>query len=212
MTNVLAITSNPESDSMTNAVARAFLDGARAAGAANDVLDLLDLYEIGFNPVYGQADRRHYLGEAPMPADLVPVQRRLEHADVIALVFPIYWYTMPAMMKGFFDRVICRGFAYDAADSHPLALADKTVRVIALAGGSQDWYVSSGLDAALRNQICAQSLGKYCGVRDADLTYVGGLSMGNGDPERRQAASRQLDAIRTMGAELIRGRVESNAD
>jgi hypothetical protein len=36
--------------------------------------------------------------------------------------------------------------------------------------------------------------------------------MGNGDPERRQAASRQLDAIRTMGAELIRGRVESNAD
>jgi NAD(P)H dehydrogenase (quinone) len=49
-------------------------------------------------------------------------------------------------------------------------------------------------------------------VQDADLTYVGGLSMGNGDPERRQAASRQLDAIRTMGAELIRGAAAERDD
>ena len=107
--NILVITSNPEKDSMTDAVGAAFAAGAVERGASADVLDL---YDEGFNPVYSAADRAHYLGHAPMPEDVVPIQRRLAQADVIALVFPIYWYTMPAMVKGLFDRVICRGFAY----------------------------------------------------------------------------------------------------
>ena len=110
--NILVITSNPEKDSMTDAVGAAFAAGAVERGASADVLDL---YDEGFNPVYSAADRAHYLGHAPMPEDVVPIQRRLAQADVIALVFPIYWYTMPAMVKGLFDRVICRGFAYHPA-------------------------------------------------------------------------------------------------
>ncbi len=93
---------------MTDAVGAAFAAGAVERGASADVLDL---YDEGFNPVYSAADRRHYLGHAPMPEDVVPIQRRLAQADVIALVFPIYRYTMPAMVKELFDRVICRGFA-----------------------------------------------------------------------------------------------------
>ena len=119
--NILVITSNPEKDSMTDAVGAAFAAGAVERGASADVLDL---YDEGFNPVYSAADRAHYLGHAPMPEDVVPIQRRLAQADVIALVFPIYWYTMPAMVKGLFDRVICRGFAYHP-DGTPGALADK---------------------------------------------------------------------------------------
>ena len=107
--NILVITSNPEKDSMTDAVGAAFAAGAVERGASADVLDL---YDEGFNPVYSAADRAHYLGHAPMPEDVLLIQRRLAQADVIALVFPIYWYTMPAMVKGLFDRVICRGFAY----------------------------------------------------------------------------------------------------
>ena len=95
--NILVITSNPEKDSMTDAVGAAFAAGAVERGASADVLDL---YDEGFNPVYSAADRAHYLGHAPMPEDVVPIQRRLAQADVIALVFPIYWYTMPAMVKG----------------------------------------------------------------------------------------------------------------
>ena len=71
------------------------------------------------------------------------------------LVFPIYWYTMPAMVKGLFDRVICRGFAYHP-DGTPGALADKTVRVIMLTGGSRQWYESDGIGESLDNQICGR--------------------------------------------------------
>lgn len=201
MTNVLAITSNPEPDSMTHAVAAALLQGAQSEHAQGT---LLDLYDAGFNPVYGLEDREHYLGHAPIPDDLRDIQRRVAEADVLALVFPIYWYTMPAMMKGFFDRVLCRGFAYEAGSGKPMRLAGKTVRIIALTGGSQSWYESSGVDAALRNQICEQTFGKYCGVADADLLYVDNLVMGNDEPDHRHAAESQLTKITELGAAVVR--------
>ena len=56
--NILVITSNPEKDSMTDAVGAAFAAGAVERGASADVLDL---YDEGFNPVYSAADRAHFL-------------------------------------------------------------------------------------------------------------------------------------------------------
>ncbi|MCI1219309.1 MAG: NAD(P)H-dependent oxidoreductase [Bifidobacterium sp.] len=199
MNNVLVITSNPEPASLTAAVGEALAAGARAAGAHAEVIDL---HRIGFSPVYTAVDRNHYLGRAPMPGDVVPIQNRLAGADAIVLVFPVYWYTMPAMMKGFFDRVICRDFAYDAATGNPLALAGKTVRVIMLTGGSQQWYESDGIDAALRNQICAQTFKKYCGVNDVDLVYVDNVTMGGNDCDQRAAAALQLERIKSLGVTL----------
>ena len=196
--NILVITSNPEKDSRTDAVGASFVAGAVERGASADVLDL---YDEGFNPVYSAADRAHYLGHAPMPEDVVPIQRRLAQADVIALVFPIYWYTMPAMVKGLFDRVICRGFAYHP-DGTPGALADKTVRVIMLTGGSRQWYESDGIGESLNNQICRQTFAKYCGVKDVELVYVDNLSMGDDSSDKRKAAAAQLEGIRQLGASL----------
>ncbi|MBT1181237.1 NAD(P)H-dependent oxidoreductase [Bifidobacterium sp. CP2] len=194
----LVITSNPEHDSLTNAVGKAFAGGFREQGGAADVLDL---YEAGFDPVYTSTDRAHYLGLGPLPKDVASIQDRLAQADVIVLTFPVYWYTMPAMVKGLFDRVICRGFAYHA-DGTPGALAGKTVRVILLTGGTEAWYESDGIGEALDNQIRRQTFMKYCGVEDVELVYVDGLSMGDDDPAKREAAARHLDRIRELGASL----------
>ena len=196
MSNALIITSNPEHGSMTNAVGAAFAAGIRAEGGQAEILDL---YEAGFNPVYTSADRAHYLGQGPLPADVAAIQDKLAAADVIALVFPVYWYTMPAMVKGLFDRVICRGFAYNPAGT-PGALAGKIVRVIMLTGGSEDWYRSDGIGQALDNQICRQTFAKYCGVDDVEIVYVDNLKMGDDDPSRREAAAKQLDRITVLGS------------
>lgn len=198
MTSVLVITSNPDPASLTDTAGDAFATGARASGA--DV-DVLDLYDSGFNPVYTLADRRHYLGHGPVPRDVAAIQSRLEKADVIALVFPVYWYTMPAMVKGLFDRVVCRGFAYNPS-GEPGALAGKTVRIIMLTGGSQGWYESDGMGEALDNQIRRQTLAKYCGVEDSRIVYIDNLISGDDDPERRQAVAEQLERLRVMGESL----------
>lgn len=194
----LIITANPEHHSLTNAAGKAFAEGFRAHGGDTDTLDL---YDAGFNPVYTSADRAHYLGKADMPEDVAAIQTRLAQADVITLVFPIYWYTMPAMIKGLFDRVICRGFAYNA-DGTPGALAGKTVRVIMLTGGPESWYKSDGIGEALDNQIRRQMLRKYCGVEDTEIIYVDNLSMGDDDPAKREAAAAQLARIEELGASL----------
>lgn len=193
--NALVITSNPEVDSLTNAVAEAFMAGAAAGGAE---AELLDLYAAGFNPVYTREDRAHYLGQAPVPRDVSALQSRLASADVITLVFPIYWYTMPAMVKGFFDRVICRGFAY-RKDGLPGALAGKKVRIFALTGGAEDWYKASGMDKALQLQICDRTFRHYCGIEDVAMYYVDGLAMGDDSAEARDAASVKLMSVARMG-------------
>lgn len=197
---VLAITSNPESHSLTDAVGKAFVEGAAAGGAQ---VELLDLYAEAFNPVYTLADREHYLDRGAVPDDVAALQRRLASADVIALVFPVYWCTMPAMVKGLFDRVICRGFAY-GREGLPGALAGKTVRILALTGGSEDWYRSSGMDKALEFQICDRTFRHYCSVEDVSLHYIGDLSMGDDSQEARDAAAGQLGKIALMGESLAR--------
>ena len=198
---IVAVTANPDPLSMTNAAGNALLDGAAEGGAQTE---LIDLCAEGFNPVYGMEDREHYLGRGPMPDDVLAMQSRIRDADALALVFPIYWYTMPAIMKGFFDRVLCRGFSYDA-DGTPGALAGKTIRIVMLSGGGEDWYRSSGIGQALDNQIRQQTFIKYCRAGDVSFTYIDNLRSGDDEPEARQAADRHLVSLALMGRELALG-------
>jgi NAD(P)H dehydrogenase (quinone) len=200
MTTTLIITSNPEPNSLTASVGKAFANGIQQNGG---MAEILDLYEIGFNPVYSLEDRKHYLGQAPMPKDVNDIQNKLASADIITLVFPVYWYSMPAMMKGFFDRVICKGFAYEQGSGERGVLSGKKVRVILLTGGGKYWYESDGIGEALNNQIGRQTFQKYCGVEDVELLYVDNLSMGDNDPDKRQAVAKQLDDITNQAAALV---------
>lgn len=196
---VVAITSNAEEHSLTNGISAAFLDGARTSGAETDMMWLEGEH---FNPAYNADDRAHYLGTAPMPEDVAAFQHRIEDADVIALVFPIYWYSLPATMKGFIDRVICRGFAYDSASGKALKLAGKTVRIFALSGGSEQWYQDSGINTALQLQLCENTFRKYCGVEDSEIVYIDNLHMGDDSTSARAKGQQHLDHAREIGSRL----------
>ena len=75
--------------------------------------DRLDLYAESFQPALTADERRHYYG-VPEPApDAVLLQRRLASADMLVLVFPTWWFGLPAILKGWFDRVWAPGFAFD---------------------------------------------------------------------------------------------------
>ncbi|RBP97320.1 NAD(P)H dehydrogenase [Bifidobacterium aemilianum] len=199
MSKLLIITSNPEPDSLTNAAGAAVAQGAEEKGVQAEILDL---YDVGFNPVYTLADREHYLGRAPMPEDVLPIQQRIAQADALVIVFPMYWFTMPAMVKGLFDRVICRGFAY-SPDGTPGALAGKKVRLVMLMGGTESGIKELGVEAGLRAQICSQTFGKYCDVSDVDFVYIEDLTMGDDSEPCRQTAALQLEGMKRLGASLV---------
>ncbi|MEI7059010.1 NAD(P)H-dependent oxidoreductase [Nocardioides sp. CCNWLW239] len=80
--------------------------GRNALVAGGWTVDEIDLYREGFNPLLverGEADVRHH-------------QDRLREADLLVVQFPLWWYSVPAILKGWIDRVFESGFAFDVPD------------------------------------------------------------------------------------------------
>ncbi|MCO6557838.1 MAG: NAD(P)H-dependent oxidoreductase [Bifidobacterium sp.] len=198
MSKFLAFTANPEPESLTQYIGKAFLEGAETKGADTE---FVDLHAIGFDPTYRMADRKQYLDEALMPDDVAALQKKILDADVIALVFPVYWFQMPAMMKGFTERVLCRHFGYNP-DGSKSVIADKKFRVIMLTGRSEQWYHDSGIHDAIYNQVIYYMFHHYCGVKDAELVYVDNLEMGDNSAKAREAAAKQIENIKELGASM----------
>ena len=106
--HVLTVLCHPSSTSFSHSVAARFLDGARSAGHSTE---LADLYAEKFDPILTERDLQQFDG-VPMPQDVLREQARIERADALCLVYPMWWYGPPAMMKGWFDRVWSAGWAY----------------------------------------------------------------------------------------------------
>ena len=87
-------------------------DTALTALAARDCeVRLLDLYAEGFDPVLS-ADERRAMDRAPTDAKLAPHIDHLKWADAILFVYPTWWYGLPAMLKGWLDRVWATDVAF----------------------------------------------------------------------------------------------------
>ena len=72
-------------------------------------VDIIDLNSDGFNPVMRSEDLLGFIKNNPADSLVIEYINRIKQADYLVFIFPIYWELMPAMMKGFFDKVICPG-------------------------------------------------------------------------------------------------------
>jgi NAD(P)H dehydrogenase (quinone) len=106
----LLVYCHPKSDSF-NAAVRTLVE-AKLSGRGATVR-VHDLYAEGFDPVLSAAELDGYLDEA---ANRVPVERQardVEWCDTLIFVYPTWWYGMPALLKGWLDRVLLPGVAFD---------------------------------------------------------------------------------------------------
>lgn len=110
---LLVVLGHPRDDSLCAALAAAYVEGARAAGAQ---VQRMDLGRLHFDPVLRSARA----GDQPLEPDLVQAQQALEAARHVAWVYPVWWGTMPALLKGFLDRALVSGFAYRYRKGSPL--------------------------------------------------------------------------------------------
>jgi len=107
---VAIIFNHPYEGSFCNAILQSVLRGLRAAGHETDVLHLDN---EGFDPVMRTADLKAFTRGEPVDPKVLEYRQRLGNADHLVLIFPIWWELMPAMTKGFIDKVIFPGVAYD---------------------------------------------------------------------------------------------------
>lgn len=125
--NVLWVFAHPDSRSLNGALRdtarRALNDGGHALRES-------DLYAMEWNPVVGPDDFGHDPAErlrvpaatkrarsaGTMAPDIVAEQEKLAWADTVVVQFPLWWYGLPAILKGWFDRVFTMGFAFGIQD------------------------------------------------------------------------------------------------
>ncbi|TDH27532.1 NAD(P)H dehydrogenase [Segetibacter sp. 3557_3] len=104
--NVLVINGHPRKASLSEALCDQYIAGATAAGT---VVHRIDLYALDFEP--------NVLHHSPntqfMEPGLVRAQKLIAWADHVVFVYPTWWGTMPAILKGFIDRVFTAGFAFE---------------------------------------------------------------------------------------------------
>lgn len=106
----MVVVNHPYEGSFCHALAHAAATGARRAG--HDV-DVLDLDATGFDPVMRRADLGAWRARTTLDPVVVDLQRRIDAADHLVLVHPVWWETAPAVMKGFYDKVLVPGWAYE---------------------------------------------------------------------------------------------------
>lgn len=106
---VLVIYAHPLADSFASALHRAAVAALESAGHE---VDDCDLYAIGFDPVMTPAERRAHNTQHPDHSTMEQHIARMRAADALVLCFPVWWYGMPAILKGYFDRVWVNGVAF----------------------------------------------------------------------------------------------------
>lgn len=128
---VLWVSAHPDERSLNAEVREAGHQAVRDAGHHLDVSDLyamrwkatLDRDDLGGHPdlplEISRATKRAYEA-GTLSADVQAEQEKLRRADAVVVQFPLWWYSVPAIMKGWIDRVFSKGFAYGIADpDHP---------------------------------------------------------------------------------------------
>lgn len=154
MPNILVIHGHPNSESFSTALAERYAEGAAAAGAT---VQHLRLRELSFDPVAFPDPK------VPLEADLASAQAKLRWSDHVAVFFPTYWTTSPALLKGFFDRTLLSGFAYKYDErGMPMGLLKgRSARMVTTMDTPRVWYWFIG--RPVHHTVARGTLG-FCGL------------------------------------------------
>ncbi|MFJ6698018.1 NAD(P)H oxidoreductase [Streptomyces sp. NPDC091272] len=164
--NALVVVAHHRTDSLTAHTARRAVARLEAAGYR---VDLLDLHAEGFDPRMNEADQPDWSNrEKPYSAEVHAHMRRVLDADAIVAVFPVYWQSVPAILKGWIDRVWTYGFAYGRSKPR---LAGKRILWLGLAGATSDDPVVAGIQSILETNL-SEGIAYYCGFSRSTVALL----------------------------------------
>jgi NAD(P)H dehydrogenase (quinone) len=205
---------------------RLFQEGTRAL-AANYSVSTSDLHAQGFDPVLSERDLGNFanqagnvaeqLGEAftsgQLPVDIRDEQLKLAAAELLVIQFPLWWYGMPAILKGWFDRVLTSGFAYGDLDPDlgvprrygDGGLAGRKALIVVTAGEDERSIGPRGISGDLESLLFPLTHGVlwYVGIDVLDLHVVHDADSLDADAVEREVA-RLRDRLNRLQDEPVR--------
>ncbi|MDD5613996.1 MAG: NAD(P)H-dependent oxidoreductase [Candidatus Omnitrophica bacterium] len=151
-----------------------------------------DLYKLNFKPSLSSEDFISFSSNTAA-ADIKQEQNLIEQGKTLIFIYPIWWFGMPAILKGYIDRVLSRNFAYGVNEKGPYGLlSNKKVVIINTTGGPKEHYEEGGLKDILKTTIDVGVFG-FCGIKITLHKYFYAVPyIGN---ESRQNMLKELKAI-----------------
>jgi NAD(P)H dehydrogenase (quinone) len=174
---------HPNEGSYCNAILQSVTKGLKKA---NHEVDLMHLDNDGFNPAMSKADLKAFVDHEPIDAQVIDYNKRLEKANYLIFIFPIWWDIMPAMTKGFVDRVLSPGVMYD---HHPrgfglIPLLKELKNVTIITTMNKPWLLYSLLIGNLIKKVMLRSVFKTMGYKN--LNWISFTSVKSVSQEKRK--------------------------
>ena len=162
--NVLIVFDHPRRNSLSGAVLGQFAEGLEEAGHTTEIADL---HSEKFDPRMPHTDEPDLSGGTTTYSEAVQrEQARVERNDAVAFIFPVWWWSVPAMTKGWIDRVWNSDWAYG---KKKLTL-DRALLVGLAATGAAS-FQKRGYTSAMETQLLVGVM-NFCGIKNARLELL----------------------------------------
>lgn len=189
---IFVLLGNPSTDSFTGRLANAYEDAAREAGHETRRGNLGDMH---FDPIL----HKGYREIQELEPDLLAIQDNIRWADHLVIIYPNWWNTMPALLKGMFDRMWIPGFAFNFDKKTKKLiqrLKGKSARVIIAAGTHspfKTWWQFGDYTNEIRRGIL-----EFAGFDPVKLTAIGPCD--RVDDKQREEWVEQIRQLGKVGA------------
>ncbi|MFH0870590.1 MAG: NAD(P)H-dependent oxidoreductase [archaeon] len=158
--NALIIYAHPQ----TGGFCEAILEETKSVLAAKNIhTEIIDLYALNYNPVLLE-DEHYSRGNKNISQQTASFQEMIKKSDYLVFIYPIWWGTMPAILKGFFDRTMVSGFAYTYSGKMPQGLLKGKKAVVMFTSGGPEIYYNIIKQGRSKKHITKDILA-FCGVK-----------------------------------------------
>jgi len=198
----LIILANPAPASFDHALAAAYEETVRAAG--QDIA-VRDLYAMGFDPLL-KASERATAGPVKLAADVETELAALDTADILVLIYPIWFGAAPAILKGYVDRVFGANYSYRDMYDRPgqVHLKGKRMLSITTSGTPLGWLEERGQVKALRTAFDVY-LQRGFGLRDLGHVTIDAVIPNMSSNYAKQ----QIDRVREVARQACQALVST---
>jgi len=166
---VLVILGHPDSETYCGALAEAYVKGAKESG---HTVRMIRLGDLKFDPIL----HKGYKEIQKLEPDLVQAQKDITWAEHLVWVYPTWWASFPALLKGFFDRIILPGFAFHFHKEDPFwdkLLKGRTADIIVTMDGPKWLYYF--LFGAPGVKVIKRGILGFCGVKVKKVITIGDI-------------------------------------
>jgi NAD(P)H dehydrogenase (quinone) len=172
--HVLIILAHPNPDSFNHAISKTVEARLLQKG---HLVHVRDLYKMGFDPILSLEEWKRYDSQSgEISQDVITEQAEIQWANHLILIYPTWWWSPPAMMKGYLDRVFTPVFAFEAdIEGIRGKLQNKKVSIIQTTGADETFVKENSMDESVR-KLAGIGIFGFCGMQVANHEFLMGIS------------------------------------